>query len=379
MSETLIIPLEGRIDSNNAGEFEENTRGVIAQNPGKDIVFDASKLEYISSAGLRVLMKIRKETGQEVTVKDVFVEVYEIFEVTGFTEILNVEKRIRELSVDGCEVIGRGFFGTVYRVNEDTIVKVYNTPEAPKMIKNEQGMARAAFVAGIPTAISFDMVKVGENYGSVFEMLNAKTYNELVIESPEKSEEIIDSYVDFIKTVHETDIEDGKLPLAKDNFSKYLDFVKEYLKDGQYEKLAQFLETVPDENHMVHGDFHMKNVMLSEGEPMLIDMDTISKGHPYFDIAGIYVSYQLFKEDEPDNTENFMGIPASTADLIWNTIMNRYFDDKDEGEKKKILRDIRVLANVRFLYIVTSTELKEGELGKKRIDHSISHLEELLA
>ena len=379
MSETLIIPLEGRIDSNNAGEFEENTRGVIAQNPGKDIVFDASKLEYISSAGLRVLMKIRKETGQEVTVKDVSMEVYEIFEVTGFTEILNVEKRIRELSVDGCEVIGRGFFGTVYRVNEDTIVKVYNTPEAPKMIKNEQGMARAAFVAGIPTAISFDMVKVGENYGSVFEMLNAKTYNELVIESPEKSEEIIDSYVDFIKTVHETDIVDGKLPLAKDNFSKYLDFVKEYLKDGQYEKLAQFLETVPDENHMVHGDFHMKNVMLSEGEPMLIDMDTISKGHPYFDIAGIYVSYQLFKEDEPDNTENFMGIPASTADLIWNTIMNRYFDDKDEGEKKKILRDIRVLANVRFLYIVTSTELKEGELGKKRIDHSISHLEELLA
>ena len=86
---------------------------------------DASQLEYISSAGLRVLLKLAKAVG-DVTVNNVSSDVYEIFSVTGFTEILNVKKALREVSIEGCEMIGAGGYGSVYRIDAETIVRVYH-------------------------------------------------------------------------------------------------------------------------------------------------------------------------------------------------------------------------------------------------------------
>ena len=378
MSDILIIPLEGRIDSNNAAEVEKSIFDTIGGDFSRNIVFDATNLVYISSAGLRILMKVRKESGREVKVTGVSVDVYETFSVTGFTEILTVEKRIRELSVEGCEIIGRGFFGTVYRIDDETIVKVYNTPDAIDMIKNEQRMAKAAFVAGIPTAISFDMVKVGEGYGSVFEMLHAKTYNDLIIEDPGNADEIIESYVGFLKLVHETKMDKAKLPDAKSIFLSTLDDIKDYCGDDLYDRIKDFIKKIPDMQNVVHGDFQMKNVMLSDGEPMLIDMDTLSVGHPIFDLQGLYVTYKLFKEDEPDNTLNFLGISAEMADHIWDRIIEIYFKDRDASEVEAIQNDIVCLACVRFLSILTNSDLKNGDLGERRIKRSVSTLEELL-
>lgn len=57
-------------------------------------MIDADKLESISSAGLRVLMKLRKKTDRALTMTNVSPEVYDIFEVTGFTELMDVKKRL---------------------------------------------------------------------------------------------------------------------------------------------------------------------------------------------------------------------------------------------------------------------------------------------
>ena len=54
---------------------------------------DASELTYILIAGLRVLMKLRKTVGN-VTINNVTSEVYEIFEVTGFTQLMTVNKKL---------------------------------------------------------------------------------------------------------------------------------------------------------------------------------------------------------------------------------------------------------------------------------------------
>ena len=60
----LYIALEGRIDATNAAEAEEKIFNIKNGNPGKHTVVDADKLEYISSAGLRVILKLRKAEPQ---------------------------------------------------------------------------------------------------------------------------------------------------------------------------------------------------------------------------------------------------------------------------------------------------------------------------
>lgn len=374
----LSISLEGRIDSNNAPIVEQELFEQIGGQNGREIVLDAEKLTYISSAGLRVLMKVRKKFDHPLEILNVNRDIYDIFETTGFTELFAVKKAYRTMSVDGLEVIGRGFFGTVYRIDAECIVKVYKGEESIPMIENEKKMAQKAFVSGIPTAISYDIVKVGEDYGSVFELFNARTFHELAQSNAMPLPELITKYTELLKTVHATRLEKGTFPSYRERFLDYLEVIAKHLTDQQYEGLKKLLTDMADENTAVHGDIQMKNVMMVDGEPMLIDMDTLGLGNPVFELAGLYVTYQSFEEDDPDNAMSFLGMSNELVDEIWNRILDSYFTFHDDAERRRIIAQIALVAAIRFLFLLESTNLKEGALGERRIAHTKEHIDELL-
>ena len=140
----LIIALEGRIDSNNAADVEKEMLGIVNSHKGMTPVIDAENLEYISSAGLRVLMKVMKLFDETLEVQNVSREVYEIFDVTGFTEMLDVKKALRKVSIEGCEAIGRGGHGKVYRLDDETIIKIYHDNSPLSLIEKEREYAKNA-------------------------------------------------------------------------------------------------------------------------------------------------------------------------------------------------------------------------------------------
>ena len=84
-------------------------------------------------------------------------------------------EKFREISIDGCPEIGRGAHGIVYQIAPDMLVKVYYENTSLDSIRKERELARWAFVKGIPTAIPFHIVRVGDRYGIVFEHLEAKS------------------------------------------------------------------------------------------------------------------------------------------------------------------------------------------------------------
>lgn len=87
----LTIALEGRLDTMTAPELDQELRTGL--DGIQDLEFDMTKLEYVSSAGLRVLLsaqKVMTKQGQMV-VKNVSEQIMEVFEVTGFTDILTIE------------------------------------------------------------------------------------------------------------------------------------------------------------------------------------------------------------------------------------------------------------------------------------------------
>ncbi|HCM92583.1 MAG TPA: hypothetical protein DIS78_08475 [Lachnospiraceae bacterium] len=374
----MILKIDGKIDSNNAQAFEEKLLGALKEDKDIDPVLDAEDLLYISSAGLRVLMKARKALGRPFSVINLSPEVYEIFETTGFTDILDVSKKPREITLEGCEIIGKGFYGTVYRIDEDTIVKMYNSPDAISMIKNEKKMAKMAFVKGIPTAISFDIVSSNGCYGSVFELLKSKSFNDMIVDEPDRVDEIVRMYTGFMKEVHQTVMDPGTLPYARDRFIYYLDTIVELLDADTADKCRKLIEAVPDDLHVVHGDIQMKNVMMSDNEPVLIDMDTLSIGQPIFDLQGLYVTYMAFEEDEEDNSIKFLGIETQTCAHIWDLIIRDYYGITDEEKLKVITDKIRLLAYIRFLHIININQDRDSELGQIRIKHGSEHLRELV-
>ena len=73
--DTALIALKGRIDSGNASEVEKNILSQLEGKPSVSVVLDAAELEYISSAGLRVLLRIKK-AWSDLTIRNVNSEVY---------------------------------------------------------------------------------------------------------------------------------------------------------------------------------------------------------------------------------------------------------------------------------------------------------------
>ncbi len=117
------VALTGRIDSNNAAAVEQDILKQLEGFEGQ-VVLEAQNLEYISSAGLRVILRLKKNW-PDLKITGVNSDVYEILDMTGFTEMMTVEKAYRVVSVEGCEEIGRGANGTIYRIDQDNVVKVY--------------------------------------------------------------------------------------------------------------------------------------------------------------------------------------------------------------------------------------------------------------
>ena len=89
----LYIALEGRVDATNAAEAERKIFEIKNANADKHTVVDAEGLEYISSAGLRVLLSAQKNMAKQGSMKLIHVSdvIMEIFEVTGFVDILTIE------------------------------------------------------------------------------------------------------------------------------------------------------------------------------------------------------------------------------------------------------------------------------------------------
>ena len=88
---TLTIALEGRLDTTTAPQLETELKSDIADVTL--LIMDFEKLDYISSAGLRVLLSAQKVMNKQGTMKIIHVSdaINEIFEVTGFSDILNIE------------------------------------------------------------------------------------------------------------------------------------------------------------------------------------------------------------------------------------------------------------------------------------------------
>lgn len=364
--QAFTIGLEGRIDSNNAPDVEKEILAQLEGNEQLPIVIDAEKLDYISSAGLRVILHLKK-INPDLRIANTNSTVYEILDMTGFTEMMTVEKAYRVVSVEGCEEIGRGANGTIYRIDQDNVVKVYNNADALEDIQHEREVAKLALILGIPTAISYDVVRVGDSYGSVFELLNASSFSKIIATEPEKLDWCVDEYVDMLKKIHGTLVPAGKLPDLKETFLDYAEFLKDYLPEEKYQKLRALIEAVPHDDHMIHGDYHTKNLELQNDEVLLIDMDTLAIGHPVFELASMFNAFIGFSELDHENIKKFQGFDFETAQEFWHKVLAAYLETEEEAYIQSVENKARILGYTRLIRRTIRRGGLEKEEGKKEI------------
>jgi len=377
-NDVLSISYDGRIDTNNAAEIQESLESALNEYPTENVIIDLENLNYISSAGLRVMLKARK-LKPKLKIINVQPAVYDVFETTGFTEMMDIEKGFRQVNLDGCEIIGEGSNGVVYRQDPETIVKVYKAHNVLADIERERELARTAFIKGIPTAMSFDIVKYNGQLAAVFELLNAVSISKLI--ARDNSDANIDKYaqvfVDVLKTIHNS-VDDGNvMPDHKVVGLKWAEYLKDTLPQPQYDKLVRMINEVPDSNHILHGDYHTNNVLMQGDEPVLIDMDTLSHGDPIFEFASIYNAYLGFSALNHSNIEKFLKIDYETGTKFYNKALEKYFGTTDPALLDSIKKKAKLVGTARLLRR-TIKRNGDTEEGKREAEHYKKELISLL-
>ncbi len=370
------ITLDGRIDSLNAPEIDREIFEALDLS-SKKIIIDAECLEFISSAGLRVILKLRKECS-DIEIVGVASDVYEVLEMTGFTEMVKVQKAYRVLSVEGCEKLGEGSNGVVYRYDPEIVVKVYRNADALAEIHRERQLARRALILGIPTAIPFDVVKVGDTYGSVFELLNAKSFSKLIKSEPENTDKYIDEFVRLLLRIHSTEVDPSEMEDMKAVALGWAKYLVGHLPEKESEKLIALVEAVPERHTMIHGDYHTNNVEMQNGEVLLIDMDTLSFGHPVFELASMFLGFVGFGELDYDVTLKFMKLPYETTTYIWKKSLSLYLGTEDEERIREVEEKAMIVGYARLMRRTIKRIGYDNAEGKAIIDNCKAHLSELL-
>lgn len=349
-----MIEIKGHIDSNNAEQFEKELMDSVMKTPESEIVLDASELKYISSAGLRVLMKLRKQVKKPVPVVNVSPEIYEIFEVTGFTNLLEVKKKMREISVEGCKELGSGANGTVYRLTKEEMIKVFRPGMTIDKIEAEREASRNAFLLGVPCAIAFDTVKVGDCYGTIYEILNAATVQELIREKPDRLPELAASTAKLLKELHETEVPNGQMLPADRVLHNTIDKLSEDFTADEVDKLHALYNSIPTMNRFVHNDYHAKNVMeTGDGELMLIDLGDAGAGNPLIDLIHCCFVYRMMGTGTKERTADemsFIGLTYGELKDYWKIFLETYCGS---AEKACVLNE-KLFPFAQLQYFTTS-------------------------
>lgn len=272
-------------------------------------------------------------------------------------------KEYKEVSIEGCKLIGRGAKSEVYRYNDELIIKVFNEKNTYHDVEQEIALSRKAFVLGIPTAISFGIVSVGKKYGAMYELVEANTISRCIADKPLQLDYYAKIMADAAHTIHDIEVSN------EDGFPETITRVEPYISDGigrmdpeLSEKCMKLLNTIPSSNHLVHGDFHTGNVFLQNGEPFLIDLDRISMGHPVYEISDLHYFYVALGEVDPEEVYYFMGFTYDICRKFFRSFLKYYLGTDYENKITEVIEKVSIISYSRLIKRI----LKSGDIAEER-------------
>ena len=226
---------------------------------------------------------------------------------------------------------------------------MYFNSDALPDIQRERELARKALVLGINTAIPYDVVRVGESYGTVMELLAATSLSKMMKKDPDHLEVPLKYYVDMLKQIHSTNVQPGDMPDMKQVALDWAAFDRDHLPKEIGNKLYQMVAAVPEQHTMLHGDYHTNNIMVRDGEALLIDMDTLCMGHPIFELGSMFNAFVGFSEVDHEVTQKFLGFSHELAGIFWHKALAMYLDTEDEARLTEVENKAKIIGYMRLL------------------------------
>ena len=167
--------------------------------------------------------------------------------------------------------------------------------------------------------------------------------------------EMVGRAASVLKEIHAVEVpEETNFTDRKAYFKKWLsqNFTGLLEQEEIYEIMAM-LDAIPDRRTFLHGDYNAKNIMIQNGELILIDIGEGAYGHPVFDIAMLMLAY-IYVTNNPHLDEQtkrqLLGFDPALSGQVWGVMCGGYFGISDPQEIGRITQMLLPLMNLYAVY-----------------------------
>ncbi|MBQ0025591.1 MAG: phosphotransferase [Bacteroidales bacterium] len=255
-----------------------------------------------------------------------------------------MDGNITRINLDEWVESGGGALGVTYFHKSDPsmIVKFNNATNTLEDIQREISISRKVFEMGIPSPEPSEMVTDGKRYGMMFKRIyNKISYARMIGSYPEKIDQTAAEMAALAKQLHSTRCDTSTIPNVKVLYRNLI--LRNNLHDEQIKQGAlNLIDSIPDRDTCLHGDFHFGNVIKADGKSYFIDLGNFCYGDPYFDLAMLAEITVLASLDSKYTCSLYHCTPEQIV-TFWKCFVKHYMGTDDpEGAKRLILPYIAI-------------------------------------
>jgi aminoglycoside phosphotransferase (APT) family kinase protein len=203
-------------------------------------------------------------------------------------------------------------------------------------------------------------VKCGEYDAAVYERITGPTLAEEMLRTPDKLDELMRRFAELGQKIHNADAPSDIFPTIMKDLQnpRVHEMMRLWFDEQELEKWERLFALIPKRETMLHTDFQYSNVMIQNGEFILIDVGGACYGHPVMEFTGTYIwAYhpEIIRMPFPD------GMCKKAFDLY----VKYYFGDRLTEENRPLVYDLFEFSGM--LMIATMYALKEAAAGKEHL------------
>lgn len=206
------------------------------------------------------------------------------------------------ISLDGWKQVGEGGNGATYinAKEPDVLLKVSRLADGTEQAMSKEFFAsRAVYELGIPTPEMKQLVKVGEDFGIICQLIKGKvSFARLSNQEPERIDERAAQMAQLTRQLHTTVVPASPyLPSMKELMLEAL-AQTQMLGGKKLQQVTEFVQSMPDADTLLHGDLQMGNLIMSDNRPYWIDLGRAAHGIPMFDLGHFYLFCNIFSKKQ---------------------------------------------------------------------------------
>jgi len=296
---------------------------------------------------------------------------------------------MKEISPDfvkTAKIIDSSPEGALYEIDDETVVQVYDYQATIQEIEQEKANAKNAVRIGIPTLFSFDVVKIGDNYGIIYENVQSKPLGELIMAHPENFDKYVTDFSDLCHSIHRIHVGYDAFRPAKGVYSGFGQqmVAKGIFTQEENNSVLRMLDAIPEQDTFILSALRTSSVRYFDDELTIYGLRSACYGHPIYDLGGTSLGIWtpgILGDDDGCKWSN--GMDCATSLRFWDAFIVKYFDCPSEEDAAAMAKRVN-FAGFLTHYIVPIFFHMGGEDTVKRAQDScradfFPHIDEWIA